>query len=54
MKFRGRQRWLEKIKTEHRQKNRDRMTKRQSQTEKQTLREKDRWKLIEPESEKSW
>lgn len=29
-----------------------RIIKRQSQTEKQTIREKDRWKLREPDSEK--
>lgn len=30
------------------------MIKKQSQTEKQTIKEKDRWKLREPESEIEW
>ena len=46
------ERWFERIKTGRRQ--RARMIKKQSQTEKQTIKEKDRWKLREPESEIEW
>lgn len=46
------ERWFERIKTGHRQP--ARMIKKQSQMEKQTIKEKDRWKLREPESEIEW
>lgn len=45
------ERWFERIKTGRIQ--RARMIKKQSQTEKQTIKEKDRWKL-RPESEIEW
>ena len=45
------ERWFERIKTGRIQ--RARMIKKQSKTEKQTIKEKDRWKL-RPESEIEW
>ena len=45
------ERWFERIKTGRIQ--RARVIKKQSQTEKQTIKEKDRWKL-RPESEIEW